>query len=451
MFRKIIFGCTLFFMVIFLAFPAAAAEPIKVFVNDQELAPDPPPFVRGGRTMLPIRAVLEPLGAQLGWDAKTQTVSVFKGTSRVNLVINRKEASVNGVKYPLDTPAIINSGRTFVPIRFVAEAFNCLVNWNGAEKTVRIFQNAVAGGRKMVVTGYYYDARSLESLQTNPNLITDTIHYSYRLNSEGRVEEKPFFEQGFSFARQNAMGVEMLAFANDREQLKNLLDNTNQQQVVIEDICAFLSARGFDGVNMDFEYIDRAQAVEYVNFIKALRDRMGPQYSLSISVPARAGDREWWYDGYDYAGLASVADRVMVMAYDQHYAGGDPGPVAGNDWTEQVINYLLPMIPKEKFQLGLGIYGYDWPQGGKGKSIYIQAARDLAAAKGTEIQSDAASGVSWFSYTDESGIVHQVWFEDTASVQTKLELVKKYQLSGVALWRLGIIPPDIWDMISRYK
>ena len=110
---------------------------------------------------------------------------------------------------------------------------------------------------------------------------------------------------------------------------------------------------------------------------------------------------------------------------------------------------MLPMIPGEKFQLGLGIYGYDWPETGAGRTILVHDARNLAAAKGLEIIRDPASGVSCFNYWDDNGMLRQVWFEDASSVRTKLELVKKYNLAGIAIWRLGIIPQDIWEVISE--
>ncbi|MGI6066286.1 MAG: stalk domain-containing protein [Bacillota bacterium] len=447
--RKRIWGfCLTVLFCLMVSVSAFAAAPISIYVNDQKLAPDVDPYITSGRTMLPVRAVLEPLGAVFAWDSKTKTVTIQKGAKKVLLIINKKQATINGVKYSLDAPAVIKEGRTFVPLRFVAESFDAIVNWNGAEKTVRITPNAGSGGKK-IVTGYYYDANSLESLSGNLDIITDTVHFSYNLNAQGRVEERPFFSEGFELARRNNMGIEMLVFANNREQLKALMDNPTMQQTVINDIYNFLQTRGFDGVNLDFEYIDRTQPAQFVNFVKLLRDKLGTKYTISLSLPAKSSDRQYWYDGYDYKALAAVADRIMVMAYDQHYKGGEPGPVAGNDWVEEVINYMLPMIPGEKFQLGLGIYGYDWPETGAGRTILVNDARNLAAAKGLEIIKDPTSGVSRFNYWDDNGVIRQVWFEDASSVRTKLELVKKYNLAGIAIWRLGIIPQDIWKVIAE--
>lgn len=434
-----------------LSFPSSvlAAGPIDLYVNGEEITPEVPPRLVEGRVILPARAILEPLGATLLWDSKTRTVTIYKGANKVTLVIGRKEATVNGIKYGLDAPASIIQGRTFIPLRFVAETFDSYVEWNGQNRTVKVIHNENTARQKTVVTGYYFDWRSLENLQSNINKITDTIHFSYELNSQTRVQENNFFEQGYQFARQNGMGVEMLVAAFDKVLLKNLMDDKNAQKQVIDDIMLFLESRGFDGVNMDLEGIDQYQGAQYVDFIKDLKERLGSRYTLSLSLPAKTSDREWWYNGYDYKSLAKIADRVMIMAYDQHHNGGEPGPVAGNDWVERVIQYLLPQIPKEKFQLGLGLYGRDWPETGLGKAIFIQDARDLAAAKGIKIEKDETSGVSWFTYTDDNGVKHQVWFEDRDSAQAKMELVKKYRLAGVALWRLGIIPPDIWEIINK--
>jgi len=438
-------------MLFVLSLPSSvlAAGPIDLFVNGQEIIPDVPPKVVQGRVILPARAILEPLGAELTWDSKSRTVTVYKGADKVTLIVDQKAATVNGIKYNLDAPATIIQGRTFIPLRFVAETFDSYVEWNGENRTIKVVHNESTAKRNTVVTGYYFDWRSLQDIQSNVNKITDTIHFSYELNGEGRVQEKTYFDQGYQLARQNGMGVEMLVVAFDKPLLKSLMEDTNAQKLAIEDIMNFIESRGFDGVNMDLEGIDQNHGVQYVNFIKNLKEKLGSRYTLSLSLPSRTSDKEWWYNGYDYKSLAKIADRIMIMAYDQHHNGGEPGPVAGNDWVEKVINYLLPQIPKEKFQLGLGIYGRDWPETGVGKAIYVQAARDLAAAKGITIQRDETSGVSWFDYTDDNGVKHQVWFEDRDSTKAKMELVKKYQLSGVALWRLGIIPPDIWEIINK--
>lgn len=439
----------LLLLILLLPGSAIAAGPIDLYLNGEEIIPDVAPLMVQGRVILPARAILEPLGAQFVWDSKSRTVTIHKGANKVTLVINQKNATVNGIKYNLDAPASLTKGRTFIPLRFVAETFDSYVEWDGANRKVKVLCNESTKNNKKAVTGYYYDAKSLLDIQDTRNKITDTVHFSYELNGQGRIQEKKYFDQGYQLARQKGVGVEMLVAAFDKALLKSLMEDTNAQKLLIEDIIRVLNNRCFDGVNMDLEGINKDHRKEYVDFIKALKKELNSKYTLSLSLPSRTSDRETWYDGYDYQSLAKIADRVMIMAYDQHHNGGVPGPVAGNDWVEKVINYLLPLIPKEKFQLGLGLYGRDWPETGVGKAIFVQAARDLANAKGIVIQKDETSGVSRFNYIDDCGVKHQVWFEDRDSTKAKMELVKKYQLAGVALWRLGMIPPDIWEIINN--
>lgn len=102
------------------------------------------PVIIDGRTLLPVRAVVEEFGGTVGWEAETQTVTLVKGEDTVKLVIGEKTAYLNDEASELDTaPAIIN-GRTMLPIRFVAESFGLVVNWEAASRTVTIAENVQA-------------------------------------------------------------------------------------------------------------------------------------------------------------------------------------------------------------------------------------------------------------------------------------------------------------------
>lgn len=101
-------------------------------VNDEPKAIDAPPFIRNGRTLVPIRAITEPLGAKVDWDEKERKVTIRLGGTTVEMWIGNPKARVNGKPYnmPDGVPPVIERGRTFVPVRFVAEALGALVNWN---------------------------------------------------------------------------------------------------------------------------------------------------------------------------------------------------------------------------------------------------------------------------------------------------------------------------------
>jgi hypothetical protein len=124
----------------------AAEDPIHLFVNGQEIVTDAPPVVENGRTLVPLRALTEPLGFMVGWDAVTQTVTLAKGDLFVVLTINKPVAVVDGMMVPLDVPPMVRDGRTLIPVRFVAEQLpGTRVKWDPVLRTVTVESLAPGG------------------------------------------------------------------------------------------------------------------------------------------------------------------------------------------------------------------------------------------------------------------------------------------------------------------
>ena len=113
-------------------------DDIKVMLNGNAITFDQPPVIRDDRTLVPVRAIFEALGAEVRWDGDTQTVLSQKGATLVQLKIGSNIMTVNGREIALDVPAQIINDRTLVPVRAIAEAYGCKVDWDGATKTVII-------------------------------------------------------------------------------------------------------------------------------------------------------------------------------------------------------------------------------------------------------------------------------------------------------------------------
>jgi len=114
------------------------ASDISVHINGAPITFDVPPQMIGGRTMVPMRAIFEALGAEVEWDAGTQTATGTKGDTVVRLTIGSTSPTVNGRVVTIDQPGVVISGRTMVPLRFVGESFGVTVNWDGQTRTVTI-------------------------------------------------------------------------------------------------------------------------------------------------------------------------------------------------------------------------------------------------------------------------------------------------------------------------
>jgi iron complex transport system substrate-binding protein len=124
----------------------AEASAIAITIDGEKLSCDTPPVVEEGRTLVPLRAVFEALGAEVLWDDKTQTVTGTKGTITVKLVIGQKTAYVNGEAMTLDVPGKIVYGRTMVPLRFIGESLGSRVDWDGTKRMVVISTAGAAPG-----------------------------------------------------------------------------------------------------------------------------------------------------------------------------------------------------------------------------------------------------------------------------------------------------------------
>ncbi len=145
--KKIFAFAAVLIAVCILWISAAAAESVEIkmtigdssgYVNGVAKALDAPPVIRQSRTMLPVRFVAENLGAAVTWDGATSTATITSGTAEIKITIGAATATVNGEEKPLDAPAFIENSRTYLPVRFVAEALGATVDWNGASSTATI-------------------------------------------------------------------------------------------------------------------------------------------------------------------------------------------------------------------------------------------------------------------------------------------------------------------------
>lgn len=169
----------------------ARAE-IQVDVNDRQVQfGNVGPMRLDGRVFIPLRAVVEALGAEVRWDAGTQTVHGSKGGREFALPIGSRTAQVNGRTLALDAPARLMSGNTMVPLRFVAEALGANVDWNAPEQRVAISLGASGGGGSPAATGETVSGQVI-SVQANANPRTLTVRVegvrqTYRLSDNTRI------------------------------------------------------------------------------------------------------------------------------------------------------------------------------------------------------------------------------------------------------------------------
>lgn len=119
-----------------------AGSDVTVKIDGNQIAFDVPPQLINSRTMVPLRAIFEALGASVEWNNDTQTVTSTKGDTTIKLTINKSVMYVNGNSVTLDSPACLVNGRTLVPVRAISEAFKCDVKWDDKTWIVYITSNS---------------------------------------------------------------------------------------------------------------------------------------------------------------------------------------------------------------------------------------------------------------------------------------------------------------------
>ncbi len=235
----------------------------------------------------------------------------------------------------------------------------------------------------------------------------------------------------------------------DAEKSGNFLRNTDARDNAIRQILAFASLYGLDGINLDFENLldsDKDALTQFVREITPLLREQGLIVSIDINT----------LRCYDRQALGEIVDYVALMAYDQHWSGGDTaGSVSEVDWADRTVNTFLKSIPPEKLILGVPFYTRLWKltPAENGKTELTSQALSMEAAKKQVDDNNAAvvweeeHGQFYAEYKKE-GSTYKVWLEDINSLNLRTSLVHKYKLAGAAAWRLDFETPDVWSAIT---
>lgn len=304
------------------------------------------------------------------------------------------------------------------------------------------------------VENYQDDPVGQISLANNLDSINTVIPFSYKVDQHGAISGR-HYSKPFTLAKSS--GAQTLALVNNIQgsnfnsnTIHRMLSNANSRSRAVNGIARLLVEQGYRGVNIDFENIPASDRMYLTAFFRELASVLRPKNLLvTASVPAKTfDDKKSAHSGaFDYQAIAPYLDLVMVMTYDEHYSGGDPGPVASLPWVEKVINYTRKSFPPRKIVLGIAAYGYDWGLN-TGRALNNRGIQNLIKKHQVAPKWHSEYKVPYFTYKNW-GVTHQVWYENSYSTSFKADLVKKYGLKGVAVWRCGYEDSNIWSVIRR--
>lgn len=316
--------------------------------------------------------------------------------------------------------------------------------------------------REIIVNGYVYPSVDLNLIrEISPDLTAINL-FSYGITEDGDL--LPLNDDELvSVLKENQVAPIMVltslteqgTFRTDLLQI--ILDDENLQEKLINRILEEIRNKGLNGVDFDFEYVESGYKDKYAAFIEKTRNRLNAEgYMVTAAVAPKisADQKGLLYEGHDYAAIGKAANLILAMTYEWGYTYGPPMAVAPINKVREVLDYAVTEIPPSKLLMGIPNYGYDWTlpyvKGeSKAKILSNVDAQELARQKGAEIKFDPVAQSPYFNYTDEQGREHEVWFEDARSIQAKLNLVKEYDLAGVAYWNLTWPFPANWDVLEN--
>lgn len=313
-----------------------------------------------------------------------------------------------------------------------------------------ISYEGAADRRTISTNGYAYPHINQNTLRQALPYMTALSIFSYGFTTDGalispRLDDSFLINLAKSYDSHPILTLTPIDASGtfNNNLITGLVHNPDAIARLIEDISLQITDRGFEGVDIDFEYILSSDRVAFADFVAQMRSAVNALgYPVSVALAPKISDNQpgLLYEGKDYALLGAAADSVLLMTYEWGYTYSVPMAVAPVDKVRRVVEYALTRIPSEKIDLGIPNYGYDWPLPyvtgvTRATSIGNLAARDLAAENGAAIQFDETAQTPWFTY-ERDGIQHEVWFEDVRSYQAKFALVNEYNLRGIGFWQL---------------
>lgn len=241
---------------------------------------------------------------------------------------------------------------------------------------------------------------------------------------------------------QNVVGDDFSAAAS-----LALLRDPARRKPFIAALDAYLDKSGDAGIVFDFESVPVELLPAYRQLIAATNtefDKKGRLVGVTVQLGA---------PGWNARDFARVADKVFLMAYDQHWPGGPPGPIAADTWFAREVATATRGIAPDKLVVALGSYAYDWHAGtsdGQAETLTIEEAWMRAHDAGALPQFDRASGTAGFSFMDEN-TPHNVWLMDAATSWNELALLSRLGIGSVALWRIGSEDKGFWKAVDAWR
>lgn len=381
-------------------------------------------------------------------------IYVVKNGDTVNSIAN---------VYGISIEEIIYTNQLVPPYNLVAGQALLLLSDVGIGESNEIVIPENPEKTSIYVGGYAYPFISRFVLEQTLPYLSELYIFSYGFTTNGMLIP-PILDDTWMITLAKQYGVApiltLTPFGPDG-QFNNLLisavvNDLAARERLKNEIVDQIQQRGFEGLDIDFEFIlasDREAFAAFVRYMREAVNALGYPVSVALAPKSSADQQGLLYEGKDYAALGEAADYVLLMTYEWGYKYGPPLAVAPLNQVRRVLDYATTEIPPEKIHLGIPNYGYDWPLPFvRGETVAetignIQAVQ-RAVENGVPIQYDALSQAPFYNY-QLGAIEHEVWFEDVRSMNATFDLIEEYNLRGAGYWTIMQLFRANWILLNE--
>ena len=454
-----------------------------------------------GRVLVPARGVFQALGFEVHWDDTYRRVTLIRQDYEIILTIGSATFTVNGTAHQLEVPAqILHDGTTFLPLRHPLEAIGYTLSWDGAAQTVHISTGGTsteetppAAGGLTWVHGFYafgsFGQRALihdmDSVSFGWSVMAWDTENGARLNTSAAAGNEWHIPAGYeliaNYPRENGARTHLNVFMDTSIGLNELMaceeSRSTAVRAIISELTRVYAGIGrspFDGVTINFEGLrgERAKA-EFTAFLTELSTYLRANgLTLYVTVHPATIDGIY-FDGYDYRAIGRLADRVILMTHDYHPRSLEG--FVGTAWQrhaaltpinevrralEAITDPTTGVEDRSKIAIAFSFQNVGWFVDEDNRAI---SPAPVTVAMETVLmrmaQPDTVFGWSeaylnpYIIYTTESGERVFLWYQNSRSVAEKLQLARSFGITGVSVWRMGIIPNtpewNVWENFAR--
>lgn len=331
---------------------------------------------------------------------------------------------------------------------------------------ILLFSTTTFASGDRVSLGYIYNSYKshteiMDDTKGNINTVSPTC---FDLTSSGHLEINNIFDQEF-VNEMHERGVLVTPFLSNHWGRKRAQNALSKPEVLASEVADAVEKYNLDGVNIDLENLTMNDRDKLTEFVRILREKLGYSKILSVAVAANPNKlNRTWIAVYDYAGLAEYSDYLVLMAYDEHSAGGSAGPVASINFVKTSIEVILEDVSRDKVVLGMPLYGRVWGEGKEygGEAVIISQVEKIAKRYKAVGIFDEKTGTPTITIDvkdgDKKAYVngkyleegrYTIWYENEMSISKKLELMNEFGLKGAALWALDNEHEDFWNWYEK--